>query len=311
MNALRVAVVGVGHLGQHHARLLSTIEGVDLVGVIDIREERAAAIASEYSTTPYGDPNEVLQHVDAVSIAVPTEEHEAVAVPFLERGCAVLVEKPMAVSVEQADRMLEVADRAGAILAVGHTERFNPAVDAARPHIIDPGFVEVHRVGTFPDRSLDIDVVFDLMIHDLDLLLTLVASKVVKIEAVGVNVFTSKVDLANARLQFASGCIANLTASRIGHDRVRKARFIAKETYVTIDFASREAEVYRLDRRGNTPRVEGGKLNVNSAEPLSRELENFVEAVRNGQQPKVTGHDGRDALALATRIADDIAAQMR
>ena len=307
MRPLRVAVVGVGHLGQHHVRLLSAIDGVELVGAVDTRPERAAAVAAPYDVTPYADAADVIDRVDAVSIAVPTGSHAAVATPFLERGCAVLVEKPMAASLEEADRLLKVAERHGALLAVGHTERFNPAVAAAHAHIADPRFVEVHRLGTFADRSLDIDVIFDLMIHDLDLLLALVNSEVAAIEAVGVNVITPRVDIANARVRFASGCIANLTASRISRERVRKARFFAREAYVSIDLAARQTEVFRLARDGGTPRVEGGRIDVEPAEPLGRELEDFVAAVRDGRSPGVTGADGREALALATRIADQIA----
>lgn len=307
MRPLRVAVVGVGHLGQHHVRLLSAISGVELVGAVDLRPERAAAVAGQYGVTPYADAAEVLEHVDAVSIAVPTESHETVAMPFLERGCAVLVEKPMAASLDQADRLLRVAERHGAVLAVGHTERFNPAVAAAHRHIADPRFVEVHRLGTFPDRSLNIDVIFDLMIHDLDLLLALVGSEVAAIEAVGVKVLTPRVDIANARIRFASGCIANLTASRISRDRVRKVRFFAREAYVSIDLAARQTDVFRLAHDGGAPRVEGGRIDVEPAEPLGRELEDFVAAVRDGRPPGVTGADGREALALATRIAAQIA----
>ena len=307
MSAMRVGVIGVGHLGRHHARLLAAMDGVDLVGVVDIAADRAAAIAAEHGTrarTAAG----LLGAVDAVSVAVPTEAHEAVARPFLEAGVAVLVEKPMADSLAAADRLLAAASAGGAMLAVGHTERFNPALAAARPHITRPRFVEVHRLGTFPERSLDIDVVFDLMIHDLDLLLALVGSEVVGVEAVGVNVLTPRVDIANARLRFASGCIANLTASRISRDRVRKARFFAGEAYVGVDFATQETEVYRLDRSGPAPRVVGGSVPVEAAEPLGRELEDFVAAVRERRAPAVPGAAGRDALALATRIADQIAA---
>jgi len=307
MSVLRVAVVGVGHLGRHHARLLKGIDGVDLVGVVDVRADRAQAVAAEYGTAPYGDAAEVLDRVDAVSIAVPTESHEAVARPFLERGLAVLVEKPMAASLEEADRLIALAERHDALLVVGHTERFNPAFVAARPWLEEPGFVEVDRLGTFPDRSLDIDVVFDLMIHDLDLLLTLTGSEVVEIRAVGVNVLTPRVDIANARLQFASGCVANVTASRVSRDRVRKARFFAREAYVSVDFAAREVEVLRLAHAGGMPKVEGGRIEVADAEPLGGELEDFVAAARERRPATVTGRAGREALALATRIAEEIA----
>jgi predicted dehydrogenase len=309
VSAVRVGVIGVGHLGRHHARLLAAMDGADLIGVVDTQADRAAAIAAEHGTRACT-AADLLGAVDAVSVAVPTEVHEAVAAPFLAAGTAVLVEKPMAGSLAAADRMIAAAEASGALLGVGHTERFNPAFMAARPYLKAPRFVEIHRLGTFPERSLDIDVVFDLMIHDLDLLLDLVGGEVVGIEAVGVNVLTPRVDIANARLRFASGCIANVTASRISRDRVRKARFFAGETYVGVDFAAQEAEVYGLDRSGPAPRVAGGTLPVETAEPLGRELEDFVAAVRERRAPRVPGTAGRAALALATRIADQIASMV-
>jgi predicted dehydrogenase len=242
--------------------------------------------------------------VDAVTIAVPTESHAEIAVGCIEAGAAVLVEKPIASSLADATRVVDAAARHGVVCAVGHSERFNPAVAAALPHIKDPRFVEVHRLGAFPDRSLDVDVIFDLMIHDLDLLLAAVGSDVVGIEAVGVNVLTPKTDIANARLRFASGCIANLTASRISRDRVRKARFFQRASYVSIDFAAREVEVYRLVAGEGRPSIDGGRLQVADEEPLRRELDDFVQAVREGRAPGVGAAAGRDALALATRVAE-------
>ena len=301
---LRVAVIGVGHLGQHHARLLAGMEGVELVAVVDTKPGRAAEIAAKYGGAPLTDASEVLGRVHAVSIAVPTESHVAVALPFVERGVPVLVEKPLASSVAEADRLIGEAERRGVLLAAGHTERFNPAVMAALPLVSSPRFVEVHRLGTFPERSLDIDVIFDLMIHDLDLLLTAVGSEVASIEAVGVHVLTPRTDIANARLRFASGCIANLTASRISRDRVRKARFFQLDSYVSIDFASQEVDVYRLVRGDGRPVIQGGKLEIATDEPLRRELADFVEAVRTGRPPAVSARAGRDALELATRIAE-------
>jgi predicted dehydrogenase len=223
---------------------------------------------------------------------------------------AVLVEKPMASSMADADRLIEAARRRGALLAAGHTERFNPAFAAALPLVANPRFVEVHRLGAFPERSLDIDVIFDLMIHDLDLLLAAVGADVVSVEAVGVHVLTPRTDIANARLRFASGCIANLTASRISRDRVRKARFFQHDSYVSIDFASQEVEIYRLVRGEGRPAIHGGKLEVASDEPLRRELVDFVDAVRTKRAPGVTAEAGRDALALATRIADAMEASL-
>jgi predicted dehydrogenase len=304
MGNVRIGVIGVGHLGQHHARLLASMEGVDLVGVCDVNRARADEIGTKFGAPAISDSRELLGRVDAVTIAVPTVAHLDVALPFLQAGIATLIEKPIASSVADADRLVEAAERGGAMLATGHTERFNPAVAAALPIISEPRFIEIHRLGTFPERSLDIDVIFDLMIHDLDLLLSVVRSEVTSIEAVGVNVLTPKADIANARLRFASGCIANVTASRISRERVRKARFFQSDAYVSIDYAAQELEVFRLVKNGPRPIIHGGKVDVTNEEPLRRELADFVEAVRSGRKPGVTGRDGRVALELATRVAD-------
>jgi predicted dehydrogenase len=305
---LRVGVIGVGHLGQHHARLLAAMDGVDLVGVVDTKPGRAEEIAARHGTKAFTDAPALAGLVDAVTIAAPTDVHVSLALPFIDRGVAVLVEKPLASSVAEADRLLAAAEAAGVVLGAGHTERFNPAVAVGLPLVRNPRFVEVHRLGTFPERSLDIDVIFDLMIHDIDLLLASVASEVVSIEAVGVNVLTPRTDIANARLRFVSGCIANLTASRISKDRVRKARFFQEESYVSIDYAAQEVEMYRLAAAngGGRPVIQGGRLDVTTDEPLRRELADFVAAVRDKRAPAVDGHAAREALALATRIAEMI-----
>jgi predicted dehydrogenase len=220
----------------------------------------------------------------------------------------VLVEKPMARSIAEADEMIAAAARSGAALAVGQTERFNPAVEAARPLLTDPRFIEVHRLGTFPERSLDIDVVFDLMIHDLDVVLSLVNAEVESIEAVGVPVLTGRIDIANARIRFANGCIVNLTASRISRDRVRKIRFFQPAAYLSIDYAAQKVEVWRLTKGdGAMPSIQGGELPVTNQEPLQRELADFVDAVRLRRAPVVVGAQGRRALALATQITDKMA----
>ncbi len=278
---------------------------VDLVGVADIKPERAQEVAANHNTAAFTSASDLLGRVDAVSIATPTVSHVDVALPFVESGIAVLVEKPLAASLADADRLVTAAAARGAILAAGHTERFNPAVAAALPMVSSPRFVEIHRLGTFPERSLDIDVIFDLMIHDLDLLLATVGSDIESVEAVGVNVLTPRIDIANARLRFASGCVANVTASRISRDRVRKARFFQHDAYISIDYAAQELEVYRLvSQNGGRPAITGGRVDIQNDEPLRRELDDFVGAVRNRRQPTVTGHDGRAALALATRIAE-------
>jgi len=301
--APRVAAIGVGYLGRHHARILSTLPGVDLIAVVDINQPRAAEMAGLYGTRALADYREIVGKVDAVTIAVPTERHCEVALKFLEAGVPVLVEKPMARSLDEADAMIQAARRAAVVLAVGHTERFNPAVAAARSVLADPRFIEVHRLGTFPERSLDIDVVFDLMIHDLDVVLSLVRSDVESIEAVGVPVLTGRVDIANARLRFANGCIANVTASRISRDRVRKIRFFQPFAYVSIDYSAQKVELWRLVREaGVAPRIDGGELDVATEEPLKRELADFVEAIASKREPMVSGEDGRRALALATQV---------
>ncbi len=302
---VRIAVVGTGHLGRHHARILAALPDTDLVAVADTSGERAAQTAAEVGVAAVTTCDELYGRVDAVTVAVPTETHRRVVLPFLERGVAVLVEKPIARSVAEADEMIAAAAATGATFAVGHTERYNPAVSVALPLVTNPRFVEVHRLGAFPARSLDIDVVFDLMIHDLDVLLALVRSDVTAIDAVGVPVLTDKIDIANARIRFASGCIANLTASRISRDRVRKVRFFQRDTYISIDYATQEVETWRLvEAEGREPRIEGGKLDVAAEEPLRRELADFVHAVRSGVQPGVTGEDGRRALVLAQQVAD-------
>jgi predicted dehydrogenase len=308
---LNVAVIGVGHLGRHHARLLATLPGVRLVAVVDTNRARADEIAAAHGTTALYDARELEGRVAAVTVAVPTDRHAEVAVPFLRAGVAALVEKPIARSLEEADAIIAAAVQGSAALAVGHTERFNPAVAAARPLLADPRFIEVHRLGAFPDRSLDIDVVFDLMIHDLDVVLSLVRSEVESIEAVGVPVLTGRVDIANARLRFANGCIANLTASRISKDRVRKIRFFQPAAYLSIDYAAQKVEVWRLVKAaGATPSIQGGELNVPGAEPLERELADFVDAVVSRRPPLVTGEQGRRALSLAAQIADKMAAAL-
>jgi predicted dehydrogenase len=301
---LRIGVIGVGHLGRHHARILATLPGTELTAVVDTNRGRADEIAAAHGTRAFYDSRQLLDQVDAVTIAVPTEQHRDVALPFLQAGVPVLVEKPMARSLAEADELIAAAAEAGVALAVGHTERFNPAVEAARPLLHDPRFIEVHRLGAFPERSLDIDVVFDLMIHDLDVVLSLVHADVASIEAVGVPVLTGRVDIANARIRFANGCIANVTASRISRDRVRKIRFFQPMAYVSIDYAAKKVDVWRLIRDGTMPAIKGGEVEVPDEEPLQRELADFVDAVVSRRPPLVDGGQGRRALALAQQIAD-------
>lgn len=302
---MRAVVIGVGHLGKHHARILASLPGVTLAGVVDINHERASQVAVERGTLAYADVRDVPGKVDVAVVAVPTESHARIAGALIESGIHTLVEKPVTQTVAEADALIAAAAAKGVVFAVGHSERFNPAVAAARPYLKDPRFIEVHRLGQFPDRSLDIDVVLDLMIHDLDLILSLVPSEVADVEAVGVPVLTPRIDIANARIRFASGCIANLTASRISREPVRKIRFFQQDAYVSIDTAAREVEVWRLvPQLAGLPKIGGGKLEVAGDEALKGELEDFLGAVRDGRAPTVTGVQGRAALALATRIVE-------
>lgn len=306
--AFRAAVVGVGHLGRHHARILAAAPGVDLAAVVDRDPERARAVAADVGTAAVRDLREVEPPVDGVVVAVPTRDHLRVGLPLLEAGVAVLVEKPIAASTAEADRLVEAAAASGATLAVGHTERHNPAVAAALPLISAPRFIEVHRLSSFRPRGLDIDVVFDVMIHDLDVVLSCVGSEPVSIEAVGVPVLSPRVDIANARLRFGDGCIANLTASRISRERVRKLRVFQPHALVSVDYAEQQVEVWKV-RKGGDERagIDGGRVDVAAAEPLERELSDFVRAARRRSPPRVTGADGRRALAVAQRIADAVA----
>ena len=304
---LRVAVIGVGHLGRHHVRLLSAMPEVELVAAVDLVIDRARAAVAGSPAAALEDFHAVLGRVDAVTIAVPTSAHLAVAEACLERGMHVLVEKPMATAVADARRMIDAAETAGVRLGVGHTERFNPALHAALDVLRRPEFIEVHRLSGFPERSLDIDVVFDVMIHDLDVALAMDGTAVASVEAIGVPVLTSRIDIANARVKFESGCVANITASRISRDKVRKVRCFQRDMYVSVDYAAQELEVWRLERGdAGRPAITGGPVEIAKDEPLRIELADFVDAVRNGRAPAVSGHDGLAALALAARVAEAI-----
>lgn len=301
----RAAVIGVGHLGRHHARILGAAPEVDLVAVVDVDPDRARAVAADVGTVAVPDVREIDPPVDGVVVSVPTKDHVRVGVPLLEAGVAVLVEKPIAASVPEADRLIEAASASGATLAVGHTERHNPAVAAALPLISAPRFIEVHRLASFQPRSLDIDVVFDVMIHDLDVVLSCVGSEPVSIEAIGVPVLSPRIDIANARLRFRDGCIANLTASRISRDRVRKLRVFQPHALVSVDYAQQQVEIWKVEKgEGERFGIDGRRVDVTNAEPLERELSDFVQAARRRVPPCVTGADGRRALAVAQRIAD-------
>ncbi|MGH9321102.1 MAG: Gfo/Idh/MocA family protein [Vicinamibacteria bacterium] len=301
--SIRVAVVGVGHVGSRHARLYAEDPQAKLVGVVDIDAERARSVAERYGVRAAADVSELRSEIDAASIAVPTVSHLDVAARLLQTGVHVLVEKPMASSLEEAQRLVALAANKGLVLAAGHTERHNPAVQALFRECRDPRFIEVHRLGSFSPRSLDIDVVLDLMIHDLDVVSSLVGEEVLSLEAVGVPVLTPRVDIANARLRFANGAVANITSSRVSQDKVRKLRVFERERYVSLDYQTQEAVSYRLMRSGGPrPDIRREDLEVARDEPLRLELQDFLQAVRNGGRPRVTGEDGLRALGLALDV---------
>jgi predicted dehydrogenase len=306
---LEVGVVGVGHLGRHHARLYASMPGVRLVAVADRDAERARAIASEYDCEAVRDASQLVGKVRAASVAVPTAFHREVAEQLLREGTDVLVEKPLATSLEEADSINRTAKEQGRIVMVGHTERFNPAVRALSRAVDAPRFFEIHRLAAFTARSTDIDVVLDLMIHDLDLVLHLDGTAPVAVDASGVAALTDKVDIANARIRLASGCVANLTASRISAEPVRRVRVFQARTYLSCDTASKSVERYRLVfEPAGEPRIRHDQLPVEEGEPLGHELEAFVETVRTRGEPPVDGEQGRQAMDLAYRVREAIAA---
>ena len=311
---LKVAAIGVGSLGRHHARNYAELasEGrVELVGVCDSTSETAASIAASHGCTAFTDWHELLDKVDAVSIATPTETHSAIACAFLEKGVHVLVEKPIALTVPEADRMIAAAEASGANLMVGQLERYNPAMVALRPHVTRPLYFEIHRVSPFPNRSLDVDVVLDVMIHDLDAVQWLVGDvEVSEIRAVGIPVISDKVDAANARIEFANGTVANITASRIGTEKIRKTRFYQTNSYVVLDYGSKFASVTSLNPEASHPLagISINRLEIDDVEPLRAEITAFLDSIENKTTPPITGDDGRRALKLATGVLDKIEA---
>ena len=306
---VRVAVVGVGALGQHHARVCADLPGAVLAGIYDIDAARGAEVAARHGVTAFAHLRDVVPAADAVCVAVPTVDHHRVARALLEAGKDVLVEKPMCSTVPEAEDLIALAGSRGLALQVGHVERFNPATEVLRANAVRPRFVEVHRLAPFSPRSLDVDVVLDLMIHDLDIVLALDGSQAVQVDAVGVPVLTPRVDIANARLRFASGLIANLTASRVSAEKVRKFRVFSPRTYISADFAAREAQVYRLADGPAGPEIQSQRTAAADEEPLRRQLAAFVAAVRDRSTPVVSGADGVRALSLAHEILARMADQ--
>jgi predicted dehydrogenase len=299
---IRVAVVGAGDFGRNHARVYRELDDAELIGIVDVDPVRAAKIAAEFSTEVLPDIESLAGRADAASVAVPTAEHARVGCRLLELGVDVIVEKPMAASLAEADDLLSAAHRRGRILQVGHLERFNPAIIAVMPVLNGPLYFEVHRLGVFTPRSLDIDVVYDVMIHDLDILLTLVDAPVVDIKAIGIPVLTDKVDIAHVRLDFATGAVANVTASRVSTERVRKMRFFQQHEYISVDFTRQDALRVRVLEPGPQPKFDFVTLLSQKEEPLRAELRAFLDSVRTRRAPLVDGTAGRRALALADQV---------
>ena len=319
-NPIHVVVVGVGAFGRNHARVYRKLEQdgvpVHLLGVVDPDTDRADAVAREFDCRSFGSLEQLLatrQDVQAASVAVPTIHHLSTAKQLMEAGVDVLVEKPLATSLAEADELAKLAEVNGRVVQVGHLERFNPAVRAVLPVITQPMFFEVHRLSVFTPRSLDVDVILDLMIHDLDIVLSFVNSPVKEIRAVGLPILSGKTDIANVRLEFESGCVANFTASRVSTERIRKLRFFQPRQYISLDYSRQDVLVFSVGgaearQPSENPQIGFAKLPVTAEEPLQAELKSFLEAVQRRSRPVVSLEDGRRALAVALEIVAAIRA---
>ncbi len=305
MSALRTAVIGVGYLGNFHAQKYAALPDVELVGVVDSDPGRAAQVATALGTTPYSNHHELIGRVDAVSVVVPTQFHHAVARDFLAAGVHVLIEKPITVTIAEADELIAIADEKKVVFQVGHLERFNPALVALDDVLTAPLFIESVRIAPFKPRGTDVNVVLDLMIHDIDIIQHIVGSPVERIDAIGAPVFTGEEDIANARILFASGCVANVTASRISLKSERKMRIFQRDAYITLDFQNRKVLVAKKgsgELFPGVPNVKVDERELGEADALKSEIESFIAAIREGHQPQVSGRDGRMALETALKI---------
>jgi predicted dehydrogenase len=312
MRALRAAVIGVGHLGQHHAAKYAGHLGAELVGVVDIDRARGEAVARELGVRAFGCHQDVLGQVDCVSIAVPTPMHFSIARDCLANGIDVLVEKPLTTTVDEGKALVEFAAHHHQVLQVGHLERFNPAIQYVREKIDNPRFIECHRLAPFGERGTDVDVVLDLMIHDLDIVLSLVPSRVRAVEAVGVPVLTTNVDIANARIRFANGCIANLTSSRVSSKRERKIRIFQPNAYIAADYDRCHVRVcHRLEGDAAGPTLSMEEHQIDGRDALADQIEAFLEAVARRREPAVSGWDGLKALEIAHTIIESMETEVR
>jgi len=302
MKNLRVGVVGVGHIGKNHARLYAETEAVDFAAIYDTDATTAKDIARQYEVRATNSLEDFSELIDAASVATPTNSHFAIAQPLLEKGKHLLIEKPIAENTAEASQLAELAVQRQLVLQVGHVERFNPVLSALEARLTHPRFIEAHRLSPFPNRSTDIGVVLDLMIHDLEIILHLVRSPVQTIDAVGVPVLSQREDIANARLRFENGCVANITSSRISPERMRKIRVFQEDAYLSLDYQNQTGEIYRKVGGG----IERTEVEIEKEEPLKRQLLSFIECARAGLQPKVSGFEATAALELAVEITKRI-----
>jgi predicted dehydrogenase len=303
MTQVKTAVVGVGAFGEHHARVLNSSGAAELVAVVDSNQERAHAVAEKFGCQALTSIDELVGRVQAVSLVAPTALHSELGVALLQSGIDVLVEKPVAPSLEAADSLIAAANKNGRILQVGHLERFNPVVEAAKEQATLPLFFEVHRMSLFSKRSLDIDVVLDLMIHDLDIILSMVDSPITRLEATGLAVLSSKPDISSVRIVFENGCVANLTASRASVEKIRKLRFFQPRQYISIDYTRQDGVICAVNEQ---QKIAFRQLPVTKGEPLVRQIESFLECVQTRKQPRVTGQQARNALGIALRIREEM-----
>jgi predicted dehydrogenase len=309
----RVGVVGVGYLGKLHARIYARMSDVDLVGVVDVDANAAKEVAGQHGCAAYTDPAELLGKIDAVSIVVPTSLHLKVAQPFLEHGVHMLMEKPLAPSLAEAQQLVELAERSTGIFQVGHLERFNAGVMALAERAPDPRFIEVHRLGPFVARATDVDVVTDLMIHDIDIVLELVKSPLKTVAATGIPVITRHIDIANARLEFENGTVANVTASRVSNKKFRRLRLFGEAQYYGLDYIEQKMEVSYAEKAadGEWPKIVNEVVDIQPRQPLDTELEHFVRSVRTGEPPLVNGHVALEALRVALLVKEKINACLK
>ncbi len=305
-DTLRFAVIGVGYLGRFHALIYSRLPGVELVGVVDTDPERARAVAEEAGCAVFNSLEDIADQLDAVSVVVPTTAHLAVAEPLLRRGVHMLLEKPIAATREDGKRIVDLADQGGVILQIGHLERFNAGVMALAEHIDHPRFVEIQRMGEFVERATDVDVVSDLMIHDIDIILSLMGSELQSVSAVGTPVLTNRVDIANARLEFANGAVANVVASRVSDRKTRRIRVFQERKYLSLDFIEQTIDIAypHLTEGATRPEIVRERIQVVPVKPLDREIEAFVACVREHRRPLVDGRVGLEALDVALKVRD-------